>query len=180
MGIFNVDSKAWKVKILRWLRGANERPLDGTLVGILLLTITWKLWMRHCMTRMEDTKENFHSLWSSIRFWTTKILEGLNCHISKKHHHLLEEFNVETKIAKRGSLVELLGKNHRWIRLNSMQMVLVEVTRTLVGVVVSLETTGVGLLRPSQRSLGLGLTMRLDFKLCSVEFDCVKSLTIVL
>lgn len=48
LGMFNVDSKNRKIKILIWFRGANERNLASVIVGILPIVITWKLWIRRC------------------------------------------------------------------------------------------------------------------------------------
>lgn len=58
MGMFNVDLEPWKVKILRWLRCAHKGLLTGVLVGVLLVLITWKQWMRWCKARVEDIRED--------------------------------------------------------------------------------------------------------------------------
>lgn len=68
LGMFNVDAKNWKVKILRWFIGAHERTPVGVLVGVLPVVITWKLWMRRCKAHTEEVSEDLNSVWSSICF----------------------------------------------------------------------------------------------------------------
>lgn len=45
MSVYNVESNPWKLKVHRWVCGARKINLKGVLMCLILVIITWRLWI---------------------------------------------------------------------------------------------------------------------------------------
>jgi len=57
----------WKETVEAWFRRANSSTQVGILVGLLPSFLSWHLWRRGCVARMEGRLESFRVVWQSIQ-----------------------------------------------------------------------------------------------------------------
>ncbi|XP_040994289.1 uncharacterized protein LOC121240828 [Juglans microcarpa x Juglans regia] len=93
----NVDVEPWRVKISRWFRVAKTSTRKGTVIGLLLVIITWRLWLQRCKARMERDKESVEVVWLSMRSWLVIVANGVKRALSYTDQKLLEELQVRTR-----------------------------------------------------------------------------------
>lgn len=64
-------------QINRWFRGANESSMSSVLFGILLVLITFRLWIISCNARMDDNQDKGVSVWRYMRYWISNIMDEM-------------------------------------------------------------------------------------------------------
>ncbi|XP_042939613.1 ent-kaurenoic acid oxidase 1-like [Carya illinoinensis] len=99
LAICRMEGRNWKDKVEIWFRRAKFSTQPGQLIGLLPRIITWKLWTRWCMARMEGKHESLLSVWNSIKYWLGLIGKNLKAssRLSKRDEEILLMFNIPIK-----------------------------------------------------------------------------------
>ncbi|XP_035545929.1 uncharacterized protein LOC118348419 [Juglans regia] len=73
----------WKLHVSSWFRRAQSNSHMGIIICLLPVIITWRIWRRRCLARMEGKLENQDAVIKSIWIWI-----GTLCQADGNHHSL--------------------------------------------------------------------------------------------
>lgn len=121
MRVFNVESKPCKIKINRQFCGAKSSFILNKMLSLLLVIISWRLWLRQCNTCLEDKHDNGETVWRSVRFKLSKVMDGLTFLVMSKVQQVLEAFQVKiSELRCRNFSIVVWDKLlNVWIKLNN-------------------------------------------------------------
>ncbi|XP_022852508.1 uncharacterized protein LOC111374112 [Olea europaea var. sylvestris] len=100
-------------------KNASQR---GILIGLLPSLITWKLWGRRCMARMEEIRESTEEVWLKIKVWLCLLVGEIVkvSKLSKIDNELLKALEVpmSSKMSKPTLFVSWRKPADGWVKLN--------------------------------------------------------------
>ncbi|XP_042986314.1 uncharacterized protein LOC122314764 [Carya illinoinensis] len=63
----------WEQHVSSWFRRAKSSSQVGVIMGLMPVIITWRLWRRRCLARMEGSLESYDTVIKSISFWVRSL-----------------------------------------------------------------------------------------------------------
>lgn len=94
--------RTWKQNAEIWFRRASSSSQVGVIVGIIPIIITWRLWRRRCLARMEGILESHNTVVHSICGWLgslSQVAKQKN-KLSRRDGLLLEALRIIPVIPK--------------------------------------------------------------------------------
>ncbi|XP_035549712.1 uncharacterized protein LOC118349411 [Juglans regia] len=113
----------WKDTVKRWFRRANNSSQVGIILGILPVIITWRLWRRRCLARMEGRFEPVSEIIHSVSRWISLICRDMHAssHISSFDLQVLKSLNVQAVLIpiRRCKTFTWNRPSVGWVKLNT-------------------------------------------------------------